>query len=140
MDTPGLLDPPQAWEFMQQRPEAILVDVRSTIEYLYVGHPANAIHLPWQEPPEWTVQADFSDRLRTLLGERGYKPEQIEQTPLLMICRSGARSHAAAELLLRHGFHEVYNVTEGFEGVLDGRKHRGNINGWRFHNLPWEQS
>jgi hypothetical protein len=31
-------------------------------------------------------------------------------------------------------------MEEGFEGDLDDQYHRGNINGWRFHQLPWRQS
>jgi len=58
---------------------------------------------------------------------------------VLAICRSGKRSHVAAEHLREQGFREGYNVVEGFEGDLDTRRHRSTINGWRFHNLPWEQ-
>ena len=59
--------------------------------------------------------------------------------PVVLICRSGKRSHAAAELLLREGFVEVYNVAEGFEGELDEDHRRSSVGGWRFNGLPWEQ-
>ena len=33
--------------------------------------------------------------------------------PIVVICRSGSRSQAAADLLLAHGFSEVSNVQGG---------------------------
>ena len=63
-----------------------------------------------------------------------------EDTTVLMLCRSGARSMNAAIELKKNGFSNVINIAEGFEGALDKNQHRGNIGGWRFHNLPWEQT
>ena len=57
-----------------------------------------------------------------------------------MLCRSGARSATAGEMLVNNGYTNVYNVLEGFEGDKDENGHRSTINGWRFHGLPWEQS
>jgi rhodanese-related sulfurtransferase len=53
------------------------------------------------------------------------------QDAILFLCRSGRRSVAAAEAASRLGFRNVYNVTEGFEGV------QGHGNGWRAYDLPW---
>jgi sulfur dioxygenase len=59
--------------------------------------------------------------------------------PLVLLCRSGVRSIAAArratELRL-----EAYNILEGFEGDPDAQAHRGQKGGWRFHGLPWRQN
>jgi rhodanese-related sulfurtransferase len=57
-----------------------------------------------------------------------------------MLCRSGARSALAAEMLIKEGYTNVYNILDGFEGDKDESGHRNTINGWRFHDLPWEQS
>jgi len=135
----GRLTPPQAWDFLQQNPGATLLDVRTALEYFYVGHPVGAVHIPWQEAPGWEVTPDFADRVRAALRERHGPDTPAESCPVLAICRSGKRSHVAAEHLREQGFREVYNVVEGFEGDLDTRRHRSTINGWRFHNLPWEQ-
>jgi rhodanese-related sulfurtransferase len=62
-----------------------------------------------------------------------------QDTPLLMLCRSGARSRAAAIALTRAGFKRAYNVAGGFEGNVDHGGHRGNVNGWKAANLPWRQ-
>ncbi|VAW76027.1 Rhodanese-related sulfurtransferase, partial [hydrothermal vent metagenome] len=40
------LSPQEAWQMMQDEPRSILVDVRSDMEYLFVGHPVGAIHIP----------------------------------------------------------------------------------------------
>ena len=58
----------------------------------------------------------------------------------MFICRSGARSHGAAEAAMRAGWGETYNVLEGFEGDKDGEQHRNSVGGWRKAGLPWVQS
>ena len=32
--------------------------------------------------------------------------------------------------LIAAGFHDIFNVTHGFEGDLDDTHHRGTVNGW----------
>jgi len=59
---------------------------------------------------------------------------------VLFLCRSGVRSHHAAEAAARAGFKRAYNVLEGFEGDLDCTRRRGTLGGWRAAGLPWEQS
>jgi rhodanese-related sulfurtransferase len=133
------VNPPEAWEIIQTDPSAILVDVRTSMEFEYVGHPLNAVNIPWMEAPDWQVDHRFADKVRELLAHRP-ADKAMEEIPLLAICRSGKRSEAAARVLQAEGFKNVYNVSEGFEGDRDGQKHRSGINGWRYHNLPWEQS
>ncbi len=125
----------EAAEILRQAPDAVLVDVRTTMEFEYVGHPLGAVHIPWMEAPEWRVLPEFAERVRALLRERG----RSESAPVLTLCRSGKRSRAAAECLATAGFPEVYNISDGFEGDRDGHKHRSSINGWRQQGLPWEQ-
>ncbi len=130
----GEVTPPQAWELLQSNPDAILLDVRSSMEFQYVGHPVGAVHVPLMEPPAWQADPEFVARVRERLGGGA------EQRPILALCRSGKRSEAAALALAADGFSEVYNIIEGFEGDLDEQRQRNNRNGWRFHGLPWEQS
>jgi rhodanese-related sulfurtransferase len=132
--------PPEAWEILQTSPEAALLDVRTKVEFDYVGHPMNAINIPWQEAPDWSVNQNFVNMAREALSAKMGPQADIESLPVLTICRSGKRSLAAAEALAKSGFKNVYNIEQGFEGDRDGAKHRSTINGWRFHNLPWEQS
>ncbi|RIX48391.1 MAG: rhodanese-like domain-containing protein [Rhodocyclales bacterium GT-UBC] len=127
------LDPLAAYAFMQQRPEAVLVDCRTEIEFLYVGHPVGAEHVAWQEAPDWEIDPGFVDNVKYLV--RG----NLER-PVLVICRSGHRSLHAADALETAGFANVINVLEGFEGHRDENNHRGTLGGWRFRGLPWQQT
>ncbi len=128
------LSPPEAWQLIQDHPNALLVDVRSQMEFLFVGHPTGALHIPWIDEPDWTVNPHFVTQVRqAILG--GAKGAAI----ILLICRSGVRSLEAGQVLVDAGLKEVYNVAEGFEGALDESHHRSSLGGWRFHGLPWEQ-
>ncbi|OGI40219.1 MAG: sulfurtransferase [Candidatus Muproteobacteria bacterium RBG_16_62_13] len=133
------LTPKQAFELLREEPRAVLVDVRSHMEFLFVGHPAGAINIPWIDEPDWKINPDFAREVRRLLLGGTVAHGDIQGAPVVLICRSGKRSLDAGELLLREGFTRVYNVLEGFEGDLDDQHHRSATGGWRFHNLPWEQ-
>lgn len=133
------IGPREAWEILQSDQSAVLLDVRSHMEYEYVGHPKNSIHLPWMEAPDWVINTQFTQQAKALLSQKDPK-QTVEELPVLLICRSGKRSESAAKELLENGFTQVYNILEGFEGDRDGDKHRNTVNGWRFHGLPWEQS
>ncbi|MEM7540995.1 MAG: rhodanese-like domain-containing protein [Pseudomonadota bacterium] len=125
--------PKEAWQALNDDHRARLIDVRSTVEFKYVGHPLNAVHVVWKEFPDWEENAHFGTQVAAALGEAG------SDAPIYLICRSGARSFAAAERLAEQGYTHLHNVEEGFEGDRDDNHHRGTINGWRFHGLPWEQ-
>ena len=58
---------------------------------------------------------------------------------LVLLCRSGKRSAAAAEAATKAGFSQVFNVLEGFEGDLDAQQQRGEQGGWKLWGLPWVQ-
>jgi rhodanese-related sulfurtransferase len=135
----GALDPKQAWNLMQEDPRAVLVDIRSTMEYLFVGHPRGAIHVAWIDEPDWTVNPHFvTDVRKVMLG--GAVCDKLDGcAPVILICRSGKRSKEAGAALLDAGFVTVYHVDEGFEGDLDDNHRRSTVGGWRFHGLPWEQ-
>lgn len=126
------LTPKEAYEFLQRNPDALLIDVRSEIEFLFVGHPVGAIHVSWNDGPDWDVNPHFVGEVRKLAGHGGGRP-------VVLICRSGNRSHSAGEALIEAGFQNVYNVLHGFEGELDDKHHRNSVSGWRFDGLPWEQ-
>jgi len=133
------ITPDEAWEILRSDAKAVILDVRSTMEFLYVGHPVGAINVPLKEPPAWEIDPNFADKAGRALAERfaGMRPENIT---VLSLCRSGQRSMTAAELLTARGFSSVYNVLEGFEGERDANNHRNTISGWRVRQLPWEQS
>jgi rhodanese-related sulfurtransferase len=130
--------PLEAKKLLDSDPNALLVDVRSNMEFLFVGHPIGAIHVPWIDEPDWVINEHFSRDVRKLvLG--GVSGDTEMKVPVLLICRSGKRSLDAGRQLIKDGFKKVYNIAEGFEGELDDHHHRSSTGGWRFHQLPWEQ-
>lgn len=126
------VDPKQAKALLDSESDSVLIDVRTTMEYGFIGHPIGAIHVPLKEYPDMTTLADFVDRVRSKVPE--------PNTPIVLMCRSGVRSMEAANLLAQAGYHSLYNMDEGFEGDKDTNNHRGTSGGWRFHGLPWEQN
>ncbi len=126
------ISPLQAQEILQSNTQAKLVDVRTSIEFSFVGHPIGAIHIPFKRPPNWDAFLDFNQQVDAAIDSLS--------TPLILMCRSGVRSMDAAKLLEKAGYHALYNMEQGFEGDKDDHNHRSTINGWRFHQLPWEQS
>jgi rhodanese-related sulfurtransferase len=139
------LSPQAAWEMLQQNPRAMLVDIRSSMEFLFVGHPLGAVHIAWIDEPDWEVNPNFTAEIRKLLlggackGRGKDESEGASCAPVILICRSGKRSKEAGTLLLEQGLGNIWHVDEGFEGDLNERHQRSSINGWRFHGLPWEQ-
>lgn len=131
-----------AYRFLQEHPDAQLVDVRTRAEWSFVGAPllpfrdAPAIFLEWQSYPQMQVDAAFVARLDAELASRHAGAD----APLLFLCRSGARSRAAAQAMRAAGRTRCINVSEGFEGPLDAQGHRGEIEGWQAAGLPWRQS
>ena len=124
------LEPKQAHEFLHKNPNAVFIDCRSEMEYLFVGHPTGAIHVAWNDGPNWDIDPDFVAHVK--------KATSVNR-PIVLICRSGNRSVDAGHALEGAGFSDVYNVLEGFEGHLDEEHHRGTESGWRYEGLPWEQ-
>jgi len=133
------LTPTEAFKLIQNDPRALLVDVRSNMEFLFIGHPVGAMSIPWIDEPDWVINPHFAAEVRKLiLGGLDHRSEG-HNVPVVLICRSGKRSLEAGNLLLNEGFHDVYNVEDGFEGELDHEHHRSTLAGWRFDDLPWEQ-
>ena len=129
--------PKMAVERLQNNPQALFVDVRSKAEYKYVGYPENSILIPWIDNPDWEPNPEvFSDLVMQELDGR----ENLLNTEIILICRSGFRSNEALKCLENKGFTQVSHVASGFEGDLDENDHRGNLNGWRHDGMPWSQS
>jgi rhodanese-related sulfurtransferase len=61
-------------------------------------------------------------------------------TPVVFLCRTGARSRAAAMAMTRAGYGKAFNITSGFEGAIDPDGHRSAIDGWKVAGLPWRQT
>jgi rhodanese-related sulfurtransferase len=118
----GAVTPAEAWA-LQQSGAARIVDIRTEPEWQFVGH------VPDIPLVVWPRDGDEGD-LREFLAQIAERFPREE--PLLFLCRSGVRSHYAAELAAQSGYPHAYNVLEGFEGNGPGR-------GWRAAGLPWKK-
>jgi len=128
----------QAFE-QQKMPGTLLIDVRSHMEFLFIGHPTGAINIPWIDEPDWEVNPNFVREIRQLILGGTSSVEHSHDVPIVLICRSGKRSHEAGSLLVKEGMMKIFNVEEGFEGELNDKHQRSSLAGWRFDGLPWEQ-
>jgi len=137
---------------MQKKGEAIIVDVRTTLEYIYTGHGEGFINIPAYE---WTyIPKSIEERVKSSEYElKTDKPKgHIEIQKLydakevfnknfvsdvmkamklrnaesvILVCRSGPRSKAAANLLAKEGI-KAYNLEDGF------------MFGWKESKMPWD--
>ena len=119
----GAVTPAEANALRQAR-AAKIVDVRTPPEYTQVGHIPGTPLVVWPRDGDDASLGAFVDEMRAQFdaGE-----------PLLLLCRSGSRSHYAAHLLTHNGFDRAYNILEGFEGPPGSGK------GWLAAGLPSEK-
>ncbi len=129
------------WQRLATDAAAVLIDVRTQAEWAYVGVPdlsaigKRPLLVEWQTFPDNRAVPDFVEKLHKALASAGAETG----SPLLFICRSGARSLSAARAMTAAGYTRCSNVTEGFEGPLDQQRHRGCVAGWKAKGLPWIQ-
>lgn len=132
----------EAWEMLKSDDSTLLVDVRTGAEWNFVGVPDLSqlskapILVQWLSFPDSKVNPQFEEQV----SAEGAGFEISHDKTLLFLCRSGARSAAAATLMTERGYTRCYNISDGFEGDPDETRRRGNVNGWKCSGLPWTQS
>lgn len=130
MSYAGDLSPQDAWAKLEQG--AVLVDVRTEGEWAHIGIPDtkatenDPLFIQWTFPGG-IPNPEFIDQLK----QQAPEDTGVE---LVFLCRSGARSVAAAIAATQAGF-TAYNVLEGFEGEPDRWGER-TVNGWKNRGLP----
>lgn len=133
----GDISAAEAWDRLSADARAQLVDVRTVAEWNFVGVPdlsplgRQALCVEWQSFPTGARNPDFVAQASQALNDK--------DAPVMLLCRSGARSRAAAIALTQAGFRQAFNVAGGFEGDADAQGHRGATNGWKAAHLPWKQ-
>ena len=125
----GRVTPAEAWHLFNAN-AAQLIDVRTNEERKFVGHVPNTLHVAWQTGTSLNRNPRFVKEVEAKVRK---------DAVVLLLCRSGKRSDAAAIALAEAGFLDVYNISEGFEGDLDDKTRRGTLGGWRYRGLPWIQ-
>jgi rhodanese-related sulfurtransferase len=137
-DYAGDVSPAEAWQAVRDKGESMIIDVRTRAEWNFVGIPdlgeagKQPLLVEWQRYPTMEANPAFVDEVRAA----GVEPGQ----PLYFLCRSGARSRAAAIAMTAAGFGPCYNIATGFEGDKDSEGHRGRSGGWKAEGLPWVQN
>ena len=134
----GDIAPATAWKILAEHKDAMLIDVRTRAEWNYVGLPdlttiaKTPALVEWQTFPSMQTNPDFVAALSEALSNK--------EAPLLFLCRSGARSAAAAKAMSAAGYSLCLNVADGFEGPLNAHAKRGAAGGWKAAGLPWRQT
>ena len=129
------------WSRLSANADAVLIDVRTQAQWAFVGLTdlssigKQPVLIEWQSFPDSRVDPRFVDKLTAALKETGAGKD----TELFFLCRSGGRSRMAAEAMTSAGYARCMNIAEGFEGPLDGTRHRGVASGWKAAGLPWAQ-
>lgn len=126
----GALLPAEAHTLMQSLPEARLVDVRTRAELDWVGQVPGSVKVEWNTWPGGSRNPDFIAEFEALIGKNAI---------IMLLCRSGVRSHHAAVAVTQAGYANAYNVLQGFEGDKDPSGQRNRLGGWRAAGLPWTQ-
>jgi rhodanese-related sulfurtransferase len=135
----GDLSPKEAWELLGREKDAALIDCRTAPEWSFVGIPdlstlgKRPLLVAWQEYTGAGMAPNpaFVEQVK----RAGVAPD----APVVIICRSGARSRSAAIALTQAGYKTCFNLSGGFEGPHDATQHRGAVAGWKASNLPWMQ-
>lgn len=139
----GDLSPREAWELLQSDRDAVLVDVRSRPEWSFVGLPdltaigKKPVLVAWQhwtpgpQGPAMVPNPEFTRELSAA--------GVASSSPVVFLCRSGARSRSAAIAATQLGYARAFNLAGGFEGSHDSSRHRGSVDGWKAAGLPWVQ-
>ncbi len=129
--------PRDVWHALRTDPEAQMVDVRTDAEWNFVGLAdlseagKTPALIPWQVFPSMQVNGGFTDQMK----QAGLSPTN----KIYFLCRSGARSQAAAQAAIAAGYPHSFNISDGFEGPPDASGHRGYVSGWKASDLPWRQ-
>ena len=124
----GDVSPQLAWQWVSSG-EAVLVDIRTDAEREWVGFVPDAVPVVWKQWPGMAMNASFDEQIQKAAGDKA----------LVLLCRSGVRSIAAAKRATELGL-KAYNILEGFEGDPDSHAQRGLGGGWRYRGLPWRQN
>ncbi len=134
----------ESYEMWRAKPGAVfIVDVRTPEEYDFLGHPDMAANVPAML---WTGVFDAQKKAYPLapnakfveqLAQR-YKKDDL----IILMCRSGHRSAAAANLAAQAGFTNVYSMVDGYEGDKIADKASPAFgkrlnDGWRNSKNPW---
>jgi rhodanese-related sulfurtransferase len=115
-------------DFLNDNSNTVILDVRTEEEWNNVGKPdaeslnSKTLFISLLLGPDRQKNVNF---VKEFLDKKVSKKDNI-----LVICRSGVRSMAAAKLLQQEGYKNLINISDGFEG------NPATGEGWKKSNLP----
>ena len=115
-------------DFLNDNSNSVVLDVRTEEEWNNVGKPdaeslnSKTLFISILVGPDRQKNENF---VQEFLDKKVSKKDNI-----LIICRSGVRSMAAAKLLEQQGYKNLINISDGFEG------NPATGEGWKKSNLP----
>ncbi|MGD8863253.1 MAG: rhodanese-like domain-containing protein [Myxococcales bacterium] len=120
------ISPDEAYRLMRDE-GYVYLDVRTPEEFAQ-GHPARAYNIPIMVPAAHGM-VEYADFIT--VARAAFEPE----TKIVVGCRSGNRSQAAAKRLLDAGFSHVVEQRAGWAGARDPFGRAGEL-GWQASGLP----
>ena len=133
----------ESMALLQERDDVALIDIRSPEETMFVGYatatdanipfmnvdPAHAYN-PKKSAYKMMPNDGFVDQINAYVTAN-------DPAALLIICRSGARSAKAVDVLAKAGVKTpAYTVVDGFEGDKSDAGTRS-VNGWKNEGGEW---
>lgn len=149
------ITPREAYEMIQKNANLYVIDVRTPWEFQFVGHIRGAYNIPSNfVSSRFTAQGrKYIYSGREIVAKKGryqwvrnpdffYYVGQLVKKDLnakiLLYCRSAKRSPYVADKLVKAGYKNVYNMTEGFEGGFGKNPYRRMTDGWQHAGLPYQ--
>lgn len=114
-------------------PTVFILDVRTPEEWKWVGYPGINKKGEGEELAGRVIKIDYNGGT-TFIAEIDDENLPKDATFITM-CRSGHRSHLAAQDLIEAGYN-AYSMNDGFEGDKDKRGYR-HVNGWKMHQYSY---
>jgi rhodanese-related sulfurtransferase len=127
----------EAWNHLLHH-AAYVVDVRTSPEWTFSGIPnlsgtPSELHtISWVNYPYFEANPSFIDDLITSIPQK--------DAVVFFLCKTGGRSHQAANIMASNGYKHTFNIFHGFEGDQNSHQQRGCVNGWKAAGLPWTQA
>ncbi len=130
--------------YLKKHKEAILIDVRTPEETMFVGMATKAAkNIPFM----FVDHSKYSTKKKRYTMKRNVnfvkeadkflKSKDLDEfSTIIFICRSGSRSSKAVNALAEAGYDNIYTVIDGFEGDKN-KKGQRTVNGWKNAGLPW---
>ncbi len=140
----GNVTPSQALKMVKKKNRTFIVDVRSRPEFVLVGHPVMAYHVPLKFWSGKHTSKGYGMKMNKNFEKDLKARFNMKTDTLIFMCRSGKRSCMAGDIAIKGGWpkDKVYNMVGGFEGdkfknknsIFNGQRTMG---GWKNEGLPW---